>query len=282
MKARALAALLLLAGSTMSAGAASYDDLNAGISYFNQEQYDEAITWLDKAIAAGDLIPDLKHVAYLDRGMAHAAKGDAQKAIADYTAAIAIKPESILAYRQRAALYLALNDKEMARANYRLLLKFRPNDGSIWGVIGWLSWQMGDFQATAGAFASMANGDVHSWLWLQLANMRLGRPLSDYSDGISAGAWPAFLVRFYRGILTEADLLTAASDAEAGSLPGKTKYDHAVCDAHLYAGLWRVVHDDQAGAAPLLKTAVKKCAGTIAENIAQTELAKMAPGEKTK
>ena len=146
MKTRALAALLLLAGSAVPAGAASYDDLNAGISYFNQAQYDNAITWFDKAIAAGDLIPDLKHVAHLDRGMAYAIKGDAHKALADYTAAIAIKPESTLAYRQRAAVYLGLNDKEMARANYRLLLKLRPNDAGTLRQVGWLSWQMNDLE----------------------------------------------------------------------------------------------------------------------------------------
>ena len=76
--------------------------------------------------------------------------------------------------------------------------------------------------------------------------------------------------------------MAAASDAETGNQPGKVKYDRALCDAHLYAGLWRIVHDDQAGAAPLLKTAVDKCAGSIAEDIAQAELAKMAPGDKAK
>jgi hypothetical protein len=70
MKARTLAALLLLAGSTMSAGAASYNDLNIGIFYFTQGDLNNAIAWFDKVIAASDLNPDLMRVAHLDRGKA--------------------------------------------------------------------------------------------------------------------------------------------------------------------------------------------------------------------
>lgn len=275
-------AALLLAGSTMSAGAASYDDLNAGISYFNQEQYDNAIVWFDKALAAGDLIPDLKHVAHLDRGMAYAAKGEAQKAMADYTAAIAINPESTLGYRQRAKLYDSLNEKEKARTDYQLLLKIRWNDADALARIGWLSWQMNDFESAASAFAPHGGHDLHSWLWLQLVNVRLGRPLSEYRDGISGRFWPAHLVRFYRGVLTEENILKAASDAEIGNLPGKIKYDYAICNAHFYAGMWRVVHGDRVGAAPLLKTAVEKCAGLTFKDIARTELARTKVEEKAR
>ena len=180
----------------------------------------------------------------------------------------------------RATLYRSLNDKEMARTNYQLILKLRPDDGEALSQVGFLSWQMNDFEAAANAFATHAVDDVDSWLWLQLANVRLGRALSDYHDGLSSRYWPAHLVRFYRGALSETDLLTAADDAQMGRLPGKIKYAHALCNAHLFAGLWRVVHGDQAGATPLLKTAVEKCDGLVAENLAKGELAKMATGEK--
>src|SRR5258706_3138439 len=98
-------ATLLLAATTAPSYCTSYDDLNAGISYFNQAQYDNAIVWFDKAIAAGDLISDLQRLALLDRGSAYWAKGDIQKAITDYSAAIALQPTETLAYRQRISAY---------------------------------------------------------------------------------------------------------------------------------------------------------------------------------
>ena len=58
MKKIAIAALLLCA--PISALASSYDELNAAIQLRNREEWDKALPFLDKALAAGDLTTNQK------------------------------------------------------------------------------------------------------------------------------------------------------------------------------------------------------------------------------
>jgi lipoprotein NlpI len=280
MKKTASAALLLAA--TVTPGfCTSFDELNAAISYFNQEQYDNAITWFDKAIAAGDLIPDLMHVAYVDRGMAYAAKGETQKALSDYSAAIAARPDDVLAYYLRIRIYASLNDDEKTLADYRQLMKLRPHEYSYRMNVGWLSWQLNDVAASASAFEPYSRRTLDAWLWLQLANVRQGKPVDDYKEESYVKSWPAHVARFYRGTISESDVLAAASAAQKEKSAG-SQSKRANCDAYFYTGMWRVVHGDQAGAAPLLQNAVDSCEGLVNRRFARAELAKMTSGEKAK
>lgn len=277
MKARMLAALLL-AGSTMSAGAASYDDLNAGISYFNQEQYDSAIIWFDKAINAGDLIPDQVRIAYLDRGAAYAAKGDLQKAIADYTAAIAVKPEDINAYQLRVNAYLALNDLEKSLADYITLQKLRPKDFHIENEIGYLNWELGRYEDAGNAFRTFSTVNHNAWLWLQLVNLRLKRPMSASNDiGIAARVWPGPIALFFEGDLSESDVLETVK---------KFNSRYETCMAYFFTGMRRLVQGDTGGAIPLLTVAAANCGedpsyGSGFERITRIELAKITPAGKS-
>jgi Flp pilus assembly protein TadD len=271
MKKNAMAAILLVA-TPAPALSAGYEDLNAAISYRNQEQYDDAITWFTKAIQDGDLTPDQTRIAYLDRGLSYATKKDTKDAIADYSAAIAAQPDDLLAYENRAATYIALGDFEMAYADYGTLLKLRPHDYSTRMIFGWMSWQLGQFQSAADAFYYFEKTKTEAWLWLQLANVRLGKPMGQFTDdsealGLSVmranGIWPRPMARFFQGSISEADALSAAPEKE-------------VCAANIYAGLWRLVHNDGPGAETLLKVAENKC-GKEGEywRIAHTELARM-------
>src|ERR1700761_5003460 len=74
MKKIALAALLLT-GWAGTALASSYDDLNAGIQYYNRGEWQAAVGAFDKALAANDLVPDLQFIAHFDRGQSYARLG---------------------------------------------------------------------------------------------------------------------------------------------------------------------------------------------------------------
>lgn len=273
MKKTALAALLV-AGLSVPAVAAGYDDLNVAFSYFDQDQHDSALPWFEKAIAAGDLIPDLLRIAHLDLGMIYAAKGQPEKAMAEYTAAIAAKPDDMLAYRRRISAHLDANHLEKALDDYETLRKFRPHDYDILMNIGWLNWQLGRYEPSATAFYYFANVDPYAWLWLQLTNVRRGKPVDDYKETGETRFWPGHLPRFYRGHLTEADMLKEAQDGSHKSGP---------CIGHLYAGLWHMVHQDSVGAAPLLKVATEKCGeGSTYWRLARSELDRATAGEKAK
>ena len=65
-------------------------------------------------------------MAYNDRGVAYDKKGDLDNALADYTAAIKIDPNSRDAYANRAVLYDHKGDPERAIADYRAALARNP------------------------------------------------------------------------------------------------------------------------------------------------------------
>lgn len=66
------------------------------------------------------LAPD-SSMAYSNRGVSRAAIADYQGAIADYTKAIELKPNSTNAYLNRASLRAKLGDNKGANADYKKL-----------------------------------------------------------------------------------------------------------------------------------------------------------------
>ena len=248
MKKIALAAVMLAAAAAPGFGA-SYDDLNVAISYLNLDKYDDAIVWLDKAVADGDLIPDHLRVAHLARGFAYIGKGDGQKALDAFTAAIATQPDDLTAYQERISIYLANNMLEKAVADFDTLNRLRPHDYATVMSIGRLNWYLDRPDASAIAFADFPT-DYRAWLWLQLARIRLRKPVDDLPAGIiPASPWPAPAVRFYHGDMSESEMLSAAANSK----------DIGICEGNLFAAMWRRVHDDPSGAKPLFEAATNTC-----------------------
>jgi len=270
MKRFALAAVML-AASASAAACVGYDDLNAGISYLNLGQYDNAIVWLDKAVADGDLIPDHLRIAHLDRGLAYIGKRDGEKALDAFTAAIAAQPDDLTAYHERIVLYNFGGMLEKALADYETLNRLRPHDYSTVMNMGRTNWFLDRPEASAEAFAVFSQNH-YAWLWLQVAHVRLGKPVDAMPSEITAATpWPAPAVRFYHGELSEAEMLTAAANSNAAG----------VCQGNLFAGLWRRVHDDSAGAKPLFAAAFNTCPkGTSNWETAKRELNRPNAGTK--
>jgi tetratricopeptide (TPR) repeat protein len=84
-----------------AAGAEFY--LKRGENFSGVHQYDRAIADYTTAI---QLKPDYAE-AYNDRGFAYYLKGDAERAIADYTRAIELRPNYPKAYNSRGVVYMA-------------------------------------------------------------------------------------------------------------------------------------------------------------------------------
>jgi lipoprotein NlpI len=271
---RAFLAAVTIAVMVAPAYGASYDDLNVALSYYEQAQYDNAITWFDKALAPGDLIPDLTRIAHFDRAMAYWQKHDMNHALDDFTAAIAADPDNPLAYRERVRFYLVAGEWEKAAADYDKLRALRPFDYDVALNDGLLNWQLNRIENSAIAFLAISGVNPYSWSWLQLSNIRLGRPMTDYKETYDNRSWPGLLPRFFQGHASEAEVLKAAEDTGSSG---------SVCTAHLLTAMWRVVHDDREGAAPLLKVAAEKCNGNSPNGrIAHSELEKITAAENSK
>jgi lipoprotein NlpI len=306
MKARTLAALLLLAGSTMSVGAASYDDLNVGIQFHNMGQWKETIFYLDKAIAANDLVPSLRFVAHMDRGVSHHILQNYDLAIADYSAGLALQPRNPLALHRRALAYLTSEKFDLAVADldtllaakpllsegYRLravanarrrefgkstedlksLVSMRPTSG--YGLdAGIIAWQTGEMTSAQKNFAWAIRDkqSIYAWLWSALAEARLRKDVPRRSlPTYDKAKWPALIVELFLGERTQESVLTAAAQSNADAVDGR------LCEANFYVGVWLLQHQKLAEGAPLIRKAANDCPMDMMEwSPAQMELANL-------
>src|SRR5271154_627750 len=102
-------------GTPNSAFAATRDDYyNHGLAYEAKGDHDRAIANYDHAIGL-----DPKYAsAYGGRGKAYEAKGDHDRAIADYDHEIGLDPKYAIAYYNRGLAYEAKGDHDRAIAGY--------------------------------------------------------------------------------------------------------------------------------------------------------------------
>jgi tetratricopeptide (TPR) repeat protein len=114
---------LILAGPALASG---YTDLNSGIAAFVRSDVDGTIKFMSAAIASPDLPAKLRPVAYFDRGLAYAQKGNNAQALADMSACLALAPDYNEALLTRS--YLLQQDKQStaALADLTVLISKRP------------------------------------------------------------------------------------------------------------------------------------------------------------
>ncbi|NJK47905.1 tetratricopeptide repeat protein [Candidatus Gracilibacteria bacterium] len=112
-------------------------------------KHQEALADLNKALAMFPKSNQYKFTAYLGRATTHLAMGDAQAAIADYTAIIDGKaPENLIsqAYLGRATIYTQLQDFNKAIADCTQLLEIQPDNEVVYFNRGGFRAQAQDFQ----------------------------------------------------------------------------------------------------------------------------------------
>ena len=261
MKKIAIAGLLLVgwAGSALADG---FSFLNVGIDYLNQQRYADAVTWLDKAIAAAGLTPDQMHLAYLDRGRAHVQLNQLQEAAADFTQALAIRPNDLGAQLERSFVYAGAGQADKAADDIAASQISSSKAPSVIFYRGLVNWELGRYQAAAEAFSPLADkGYVDGWLWLQLANIKQNKPVTKYAGmSLDNGRiyrpgipyfWPGPAMSFYAGSKKEDDVLESMEDYYASQV--------TECQGNFYLGEWRLVHGDAGGAKPLFQKALSAC-----------------------
>jgi len=278
---RTVLAALAVAMVADSAAGAGYSLLNVGIDYLNQERYSDAIVWLDKAIAAGDLNPDQSHVAYVDRGLAYSMQQQPDKAASDFTSALAIMPDDPQTIAERASAYIEANQPDKAMNDLADLQKKSPHNVSIAFQRGLLDWEMGHYADAGNAFSeTLADGNyAYSWLWFQLARLKQGQELSIFRPqtwdiaglhikATSQVGWPMPLISFYQGEMDEAAVYSAVQ--KDGENEGR------LCEANFYIAEWRALHGDVTAAKPMMEKAESDCPmNYIERHMAKFELRKL-------
>lgn len=90
--------LVLALGVTTAAHADVLELLKAGLAARSSGDFDGAIYYYTQAIATGELTKPYLATVLNSRGVAYEVKGDADKAMADFDAAIQLKPDYGEAY----------------------------------------------------------------------------------------------------------------------------------------------------------------------------------------
>jgi tetratricopeptide (TPR) repeat protein len=95
---------------------------NHGLAYAAKGEYDRAIADYNEAIRL-----DQKYVfTYNNRGLTYKAKGDLDRAIADYSEAIRLDPKYASAYYDRGNAYGAMGSIDAAVADYDEAVRLDP------------------------------------------------------------------------------------------------------------------------------------------------------------
>jgi tetratricopeptide (TPR) repeat protein len=123
---RALAAAAFML--TLAAGPAVADDLDT----CQKTPGDAAIAACTRAIASGAYTGHALSALYDNRGIRYAKKGEADRAIADYSEAIRLDPRNATAYYNRGKVWRAKGDYDRAIADAGEAIKLTPNDADAW------------------------------------------------------------------------------------------------------------------------------------------------------
>ncbi|MEQ1577042.1 MAG: tetratricopeptide repeat protein, partial [Hyphomicrobium sp.] len=230
--------------------------------------HDRAIADYTKVIA---LAPNFAN-AYNNRGTSYRAKGDDARAIADYTKAIELDPKSDEVYRHRAHMFLMEGELDKAIADYDKAIENDPKDANHAGERGLARFSKGDFKnAAADLLTAIQLGDgAYSVLLRFLARTRIGEAaeaeLESNAARLKTKDWPFAVTELYLGKRSPAAMLDAAA----------TPDDR--CEAQFYIGQWHLLKGNQPEAEAGLKAAVATCDKDFPASIAAiAELKRLKP-----
>ena len=113
-----------------------------GSLYATMREHQKALVDYTQAIA----IDPKDAITYVARGKSYEDLGKQDKALADYTQAIAIDPKLAVAYNNRGALYVDLGERQKALADYTQAIAIDPKYATVYNNRGNLYASLGEQQ----------------------------------------------------------------------------------------------------------------------------------------
>ena len=115
--------------------------------------YRQKIHYCTLAIGSGQLTQANLANTYFNRGVAFDSHGEREKALADFTKAIELKPEDADFYLSRAVAYLELGETERGLQDFDAAVALRPDDPGLRFNRGLIREQLGQDEAARSDFA---------------------------------------------------------------------------------------------------------------------------------
>ncbi len=196
--------------------------------------------------------------SYLIRLEAYLAAGRFAEATADATTLIDRTPDRPELYLRRSFLYQALGEGRNALADAEEAVRLRDscphayaNRGACYQMLGELDKAFEEYQRAAG----LGGHRTYYHIWMVLVRRMQGR--RDEAAEIAGEAlkdledeWPAPVLRYLAGALTEDDLLRQAEHDD----PQRTRERH--CEAHYYLGAAALADDEPSKAEALFNRCI--------------------------
>jgi len=274
---RKLAVALFFFACTGAAFAAAYDDFSRGVNAINRGDADAAILAFTAALATGDLAPGYVPNVHFDRARAYLRKGKCAEALFDLDEVVKVKADNVDVYLVRGAANACLNKSDAAVADFNAAIGLRPS-AAIYETLAGYQWNIGQFPRAADNFAQAVNLAVkddprkpYILLWYAMSADRAGtldqvKFAADVSK-LDVDDWPAPLLDLYRGKMTVDKVYREAANRNAQTAINQK------CEADFYVGEWQLARKNGAAAKPLLQQAVSECPHNIAAfTLAQVEL----------
>jgi lipoprotein NlpI len=272
MKLRFLWLALALAGAAVPAAAqqpaAPGSYLQAAIAAGQRGDYDEAIRLLSRGLAASGLGKDEEARLLLYRGFAYDETGQYDQAIADYSKAIALRPDKPQLYYRRGIAWREKGDYARALADFDAAMhathRGEPDWPFIHGDRGVVRFALGQYAEAAHDFGRVSEldpTDQYAALWLHVARGRAGAPepqdFAQKAAAAPADQWPRPLLSLFLGQATPAQVRAAAAQGEDEARQNQE------CEADFFLGEYALLHHDPGSARPLLQHVVDSCPASL-------------------
>ncbi|HLH10823.1 MAG TPA: tetratricopeptide repeat protein [Methylovirgula sp.] len=215
-------------------------------------------------------LPHDRAVAYFDRGVDYYSRGDLERAISDWSAAIKLDATYVHAYNNRAKAYRAKGDYMLAIADDSDAIKLDPSHATAYkgrGIALLLSGQTAKAEADFKQAIAIDPSDPYAALWLDMTMRRNHEPsrIKEMSLRVNMGAWPAPLLLLYAGRVTPHEVAVAAQNIDPVISQAR------LCDAYFYIGesyMPATSKEDKDQAVDLFQRSVKECPVTADEHAA--------------
>ncbi|HEV2159693.1 tetratricopeptide repeat protein [Bradyrhizobium sp.] len=198
------------------------------------------------------------------RGTAYYAKGDFDRAIADYDEAIRFDPRDKDSLGLRANAYKAKGDFSRSIADYDQLVQLDPRDVRAYRARASAHWQAGSLAKSLADLDEAVRLDpknAYAALWREIIARRSHEPdrLAEAATQLDMTKWPAPIINLFLGTTTPEQVLDAANDPDPRRRKGQ------VCEAHFYAGELTLQRGSREEASRLFDLAVADCPKTFVE-----------------
>ena len=229
---------------------------NRGIEWAAKGDHDRAIADYDTAIRLNPRYGD----AFYNRGSAWGNKGDHERAIADYDAAIRLNPKDPAPYNGRAYELTARGDYARAIADYDTAIGLDPKMAVALLARARVRYYSGDFLRAVSDLEQSLKIDLNEYtaLWLYLARRNAGatdaEQLLDGETRTSRGSGWPGPVVVLYLGRTDVDSVFAAATDSDAARQREQR-----CEANFYVAHWHLLRGDRERALPLLKEAQSTC-----------------------